>query len=65
MLNPLFGKFWGVSGSSSACPKVHLGWTYLSMADEKVIFTMTGVTKHFEKKPVFRDISLSYFYSST
>jgi sulfate-transporting ATPase len=34
------------------------------MADEKVIFTMTGVTKHFEKKPVFRDISLSYFYGA-
>ena len=34
------------------------------MADEKVIFTMTGVTKHFEKKPVFRDISLSYFFGA-
>ncbi len=34
------------------------------MADEKVIFTMTGVTKHFEKKPVFRDISLSYFWGA-
>ena len=34
------------------------------MADEKVIFTMTGVTKYFEKKPVFRDISLSYFFGA-
>jgi ATP-binding cassette ChvD family protein len=34
------------------------------MADDKVIFTMTGVTKFFEKKPVFRDISLSYFYGA-
>ena len=34
------------------------------MADEKVIFTMTGVTKHFERKPVFRDISLSYYYGA-
>ena len=34
------------------------------MADEKVIFTMTGVTKYFEKKPVFRDISLSYYYGA-
>jgi ATP-binding cassette ChvD family protein len=34
------------------------------MADEKVIFTMTGVTKSFEKKPVFRDISLSYFFGA-
>ena len=34
------------------------------MADEKVIFTMTGVTKFFEKKPVFRDISLSYFFGA-
>ena len=34
------------------------------MADDKVIFTMTGVTKYFEKKPVFRDISLSYFYGA-
>lgn len=25
---------------------------------------MTGVTKHFEKKPVFRDISLSYFFGA-
>ncbi|MEY4797791.1 MAG: hypothetical protein RI978_92, partial [Verrucomicrobiota bacterium] len=34
------------------------------MADEKVIFTMSGVTKHFEKKPIFRDISLSYFFGA-
>ena len=34
------------------------------MADEKVIFTMTGVTKFFEKKPIFRDISLSYFFGA-
>jgi ATPase subunit of ABC transporter with duplicated ATPase domains len=34
------------------------------MADDKVIFTMTGVTKSFEKKPVFRDISLSYYYGA-
>ena len=34
------------------------------MADEKVIFTMTGGTKYFEKKPVFRDISLSYFFGA-
>jgi Fe-S cluster assembly ATP-binding protein len=34
------------------------------MAGEKVIFTMTGVTKYFEKKPVFRDISLSYYYGA-
>ena len=34
------------------------------MADDKVIFTMTGVTKSFEKKPIFRDISLSYYYGA-
>jgi sulfate-transporting ATPase len=41
-----------------------LGKSFVPMADEKVIFTMTGVTKYFEKKPVFRDISLSYFFGA-
>ena len=31
---------------------------------QRVIYTMTGVTKSFEKKPVFRDISLSYYYGA-
>ena len=47
----------------SACPRGVFSEPSL-MADEKVIFTMTGVTKYFEKKPVFRDISLSYYYGA-
>lgn len=34
------------------------------MADEKIIFTMSRVSKGFEKKPVLKDISLSYFYGA-
>src|SRR5262245_54764601 len=37
-----------------------------SMADEpnKIIYSMIKVSKHYEKKPVLQDISLSYFYGA-
>ncbi len=34
------------------------------MADEKIIYTMSRVSKGFEKKPLLKDISLSYFYGA-
>ena len=36
------------------------------MADEpnKIIYSMIKVSKHYEKKPVLQDISLSYFYGA-
>ncbi|MBP1715408.1 MAG: transporter ATP-binding protein, partial [Deltaproteobacteria bacterium] len=30
----------------------------------KVIYTMMGVGKYYDKKPVLQDISLSYFYGA-
>ena len=34
------------------------------MSDEKIIFSMIGVGKYYDKKPVLQDISLSYFYGA-
>ena len=34
------------------------------MAEEKIIFTMSRLSKGFEKKPILKDISLSYFYGA-
>ena len=34
------------------------------MADEKIIFTMSRVSKAHEKKPIIKDISLSFFYGA-
>ena len=34
------------------------------MSDEKIIYTMSRVSKGFEKKPLLKDISLSYFYGA-
>ncbi|MGF0068264.1 energy-dependent translational throttle protein EttA [Candidatus Spyradosoma sp. SGI.093] len=34
------------------------------MAEEKIIYTMSRLSKGFEKKPILKDISLSYFYGA-
>ncbi|MDR1816866.1 MAG: ATP-binding cassette domain-containing protein, partial [Puniceicoccales bacterium] len=34
------------------------------MPDEKIIYTMSRVSKTHEKKPVIKDISLSFFYGA-
>src|SRR3972149_5058479 len=36
----------------------------MSEQPNKVIYSMHKVSKHYEKKPVLRDISLSYFYGA-
>jgi len=36
----------------------------MSEQPNKVIYSMSKVSKHYEKKPVLRDISLSYFYGA-
>jgi energy-dependent translational throttle protein EttA len=36
----------------------------MSDAPNKVIYSMVGVSKHYEKKPVLKDIYLSYFYGA-
>jgi ATPase subunit of ABC transporter with duplicated ATPase domains len=34
------------------------------MSGERVIFTMSGVTKAHERKPVFKDVSLSFYFGA-
>ena len=36
----------------------------MSEQANKVIYSMSKVSKHYEKKPVLKDISLSYFYGA-
>src|SRR3989337_3707125 len=36
----------------------------MSEQPNKIIYSMHKVSKHYEKKPVLRDISLSYFYGA-
>jgi ATP-binding cassette ChvD family protein len=36
----------------------------MSTEPNKVIYSMVGVSKYFDKKPVFKDIYLSYFYGA-
>jgi ATPase subunit of ABC transporter with duplicated ATPase domains len=36
----------------------------MSQDPHKIIYSMIGVTKVYDKKPVLRDISLSYFYGA-
>ena len=36
----------------------------MSNESNKVIYSMIGVSKHYDKKPVLKDISLSYFYGA-
>ncbi len=31
---------------------------------QKIIYSMIGVSKHYDKKPIFKDIYLSYFYGA-
>ena len=36
----------------------------MRQAVNKVIYSMIGVGKYYDKKPVLQDISLSYFYGA-
>ncbi|MBN1425544.1 energy-dependent translational throttle protein EttA [Candidatus Fermentibacteria bacterium] len=36
----------------------------MSSEPNKIIYSMVGVSKHFDKKPVLKDIYLSYFYGA-
>ena len=36
----------------------------MSTDDKKVIYSMIGVSKYYDKKPVLKDIYLSYFYGA-
>ncbi|MBW2193608.1 MAG: ATP-binding cassette domain-containing protein, partial [Deltaproteobacteria bacterium] len=36
----------------------------MSHQPDKIICSMIQVSKHYDKKPVLRDISLSYFYGA-
>src|SRR5919108_350560 len=36
----------------------------MSTEPNKVIYSMVGVSKFYDKKPVFKDIYLSYFYGA-
>ncbi|MDQ1274153.1 MAG: energy-dependent translational throttle protein EttA [Planctomycetota bacterium] len=36
----------------------------MSNQQNKIIYSMLNVSKHYNKKPVFKDISLSYFYGA-
>ena len=37
---------------------------YMSTEPNKVIYSMVGVSKFYDKKPVLKDIYLSYFYGA-
>jgi len=36
----------------------------MSNEPNKVIYSMVGVSKYYDKKPVLKDIYLSYFYGA-
>ncbi|PYV14722.1 MAG: energy-dependent translational throttle protein EttA, partial [Acidobacteria bacterium] len=36
----------------------------MAEAANKVIYSMVGVTKHYDRKPVLKEIYLSYFYGA-
>ena len=36
----------------------------MSIDPNKVIYSMIGVSKFYQKKPILKDISLSYFYGA-
>ncbi len=36
----------------------------MAVDPQKIIYSMVGVSKHFDKKPVLKDIYLSYFYGA-
>ncbi len=36
----------------------------MSVDDKKIIYSMMRVSRHYDKKPVIKDISLSYFYGA-
>ena len=36
----------------------------MSDAPDKIIYSMVGVSKYYDKKPVLKDIYLSYFYGA-
>jgi sulfate-transporting ATPase len=39
-------------------------WLTVSQEPNKIIYSMIGVSKHYQKRPVLKDISLSYFYGA-
>ena len=36
----------------------------MSVDTKKIIYSMIGVSKYYDRKPVLKDISLSYFYGA-
>ena len=36
----------------------------MSEDTKKIIYSMVGVSKHYNKQPIIKDISLSYFYGA-
>ncbi|MCA9747682.1 MAG: ATP-binding cassette domain-containing protein, partial [Romboutsia sp.] len=36
----------------------------MSVDDKKVIYSMIGVSKYYDKKPILKNIYLSYFYGA-
>src|SRR5258706_4900260 len=48
--------------SESHIPKSEI--LYMSTEPNKVIYSMVGVSKFYDKKPVLKDIYLSYFYGA-
>ena len=36
----------------------------MAVEEKKVIYSMIGVSKFYDKKPVLKDINLSYFYGA-
>jgi ATP-binding cassette ChvD family protein len=53
-------------GILSAQNKVSIKRIQITMANEpnKIIYSMIGVSKYYDKKPVLKDIYLSYFYGA-
>ena len=45
-------------------PRCVLCGTFMSTELNKVIYSMVGVSKFYDKKPVLKDIYLSYFYGA-
>src|SRR6185436_15471621 len=45
-------------------PLCNLSTTLMSTEPNKVIYSMVGVSKFYDKKPVLKDIYLSYFYGA-
>ena len=50
--------------STCSCILLLLANTHMSTEPNKVIYSMVGVSKFYDKKPVLKDIYLSYFYGA-